>query len=112
MSADGDARALEHMIGAARSILSAMKGKKRAFAKDTVLQDAVIRRFEIMGEAARRLSRTFMEAHPDVPWKRIIGLRNFLIHAYDKVRVDEVLQVVEDTLPHVVRQLEALRTNG
>jgi len=73
-----------------------------AFFDSNLLQDAVIRQLEIIGEAAKRLSPSFRSACPGVPWKDIIGMRAKLAHDY--MTVD--LQAVWDT---VVRDIPALR---
>jgi uncharacterized protein with HEPN domain len=70
-------------------------GGRDQFLQSTMIQDAVIRNFEIMGEAAKQLSQDFKEANPDVPWRRIGGFRDVLIHAYHRVRLDEVWVYVE-----------------
>ena len=67
-----------------------------AFFADTKTQDAVIRNFEVIGEAVKNLSQTYKNAHPDVPWKRIAGLRDLLIHRYFGVKLDTVWKVIEE----------------
>ena len=97
------------ILDAARLILSFMRGVEReAFEQDLMRQDAVIRRFEIIGEGARRLSATFREAHAEVPWGALIGMRNRLIHEYDAVDLDLVWMVVQNELPLLIAQLEKL----
>jgi uncharacterized protein with HEPN domain len=55
-----------------------------AYLDSVLIQSAVERQLEILGEAARRLSDEFRQAHLEIDWRRIIGLRNILIHRYDE----------------------------
>lgn len=73
-----------------------------AFFADTKTQDAVIRNFEVIGEAVKSLSHAHRDAHPDIPWKRIAGLRDLLIHRYFGVKLETVWEVIE-------RELSGLR---
>jgi len=85
---------------AAQLALSYVEGvDQEAFSGDTQLQDAVIRRLEIIGEAARRVSDEMKEAHPEIPWLMMIGMRNRVIHMYDGVDMDLVWVTVRDDLP-------------
>jgi uncharacterized protein with HEPN domain len=87
-------------------------GRKRraGFLRDALLQDAVIRNIEIIGEAASRLSPEFAARHADVPWRDIVGMRHRLIHGYLKVNLEMVWQVVERDLPALAPKLRALLT--
>ncbi|MDY6782484.1 MAG: HepT-like ribonuclease domain-containing protein [Cyanobacteriota bacterium] len=72
------------------------------FERDRLLQDAIVRRLEIVGEAATRLSDEARQTLEHIPWRQIIGMRNIMIHQYD--RVD--LQLVRDTATQVLPQLD------
>ena len=78
------------------------------FQNDVVLQAAVIRWFEVIGEAASKLSPAFRAAHPTLPWSSIIGLRNILIHEYARVDLAKVWSIVQQDIPVLVTQLEPL----
>ncbi len=66
---------------------------------DPKTQDAVIRNIEIIGEAVKRLSAATREAHPEVPWSKIAGTRDRIIHGYFNVDLDIIWDVVETELP-------------
>jgi uncharacterized protein with HEPN domain len=74
---------------------------------DSVLvQSAVERQLEILGEAAGRISSDFRSTHSDIDWRRIIGLRNILIHRYDDIQQQVVWEVVVSNLVPLRTQLE------
>lgn len=73
------------MLIATRHIQAYMAGIDRSmFEQDTLRQDAIIRRIDIVGEAARRISAEFRAAHPDIPWQQMADMRNRLIHSMMK----------------------------
>ena len=78
------------------------------FEKDTQCQYAVIRAIEIIGEAASQVSEEFKESHPELPWRRIIGTRNRLIHGYGDIVLSLVWEVVETHLPALIKTIEPL----
>ncbi len=79
-----------------------------AYLDSVLIQSAVERQLEILGEAARRLSDEFRQAHPEIGWRRIIGLRNILIHRYDEIRQQTVWTTVVSELETLLTQLEIL----
>lgn len=106
---DRDLTYILDMVEAIRLALSYVEGvTKDEFLVDIQCQDSVIRRLEIVGEAARRVSTEFCLAHPELPWSEMIGMRNFLAHEYDDVDLDIVWRTVVGELPDVLVALEKL----
>jgi uncharacterized protein with HEPN domain len=79
-----------------------------AFADDELAQTAVIRWVEIIGEAVRGLSEEFRQAHPEVPWRQMVAMRNVLIHGYFDIDVDLVWSVAQNDLPKLGVQVRAI----
>ncbi|OQX23956.1 MAG: DUF86 domain-containing protein [Desulfobacteraceae bacterium IS3] len=71
---------------------------KAVFLRDTKTQDAVIRNFEIIGEAVKRLSETTRKLAHQVPWRLFAGFRDVLIHQYSGVDLSEVWLTIENDL--------------
>ena len=69
--------------------------------------DALLYEIVVLGEAARRLSPETRAAHPDVPWREIIGMRNRLIHGYAAVDRDIIWTVVTEDLPSLIASLQS-----
>lgn len=91
-----DRVSLEDIAAQARIIQQYLLGYTHdSFLGDSVRQDAVIRRLEIIGEAANRLSVEFCQAHLQVEWRVISGMRNFLIHACDAVDIEIVWKTAQ-----------------
>jgi uncharacterized protein with HEPN domain len=104
-----DAALLLDIVLAADDALAFVAGlDEPAFLASDLHQSAVIRKLEIMGEAAGKISKTFRAAHPNFPWAQMTGLRHRLIHDYGDVRLDIVWRVVSETLPGLVAALRPL----
>ena len=78
------------------------------YLQDENIQLLVERRIEIIGEAARRLSQTIREEHPEIPWRLIIAMRNLLIHEYDEIDQERIWRLVVEEIPVLVIQLKNL----
>ena len=78
------------------------------FFSDPQCQDAVIRRLEVMGEAARRLSEEIRTTLPSIPWSDIIGMRNLMIHEYDDIDLVIVWETIHNDLPPLIDSLKEI----
>jgi len=78
------------------------------FEKDELVRRAVERSIEIIGEACRCISEKFRLEHAEVPWKKIIGMRNLISHAYGDVDYAQVWAVVEKDIPALEQALKML----
>ena len=102
-----DTEYLVDILEAAKLALAYVSGKsKDEFLKDTQCQDAVIRRLEIIGEAARRISDETRAKYGKLPWKAMVGMRNVMIHEYDDIDLVIVWDTVQNDLPRLVAALE------
>ena len=106
---DRDTPYIGDIVGSARLVQAYLEGVTRdAFMRNGQLQDSVIRRLEIIGEAAGRVSASFRERHPTIPWSRMIGMRNRMIHTYDAVDLDIVWTTVQERIPELLALIEPL----
>ncbi len=97
------------IMEAAKLAVSYVEGlSKERFLRDPQRQDSVIRRLEIIGEAARRISPEMKDSLPPIPWSEMIGMRNLMIHDYDDVDLHIVWETVHRDLPRLIHLLEPL----
>jgi len=93
---------IEHILSSINSIQEYISGLSlETFLEDRKTQDAVVRQFEIIGEATKRISLDFRDNHPDIPWSRMAGMRNVLIHDYIDVNFEIVWKTANEDIPLV-----------
>ncbi len=78
------------------------------FQNNYMMQDAIIRNLEVIGEASRRLSTAFEQNHPEYPYAETVGMRNILIHEYDKIDLKRTWDTVTIDLPKLKEQVELI----
>jgi uncharacterized protein with HEPN domain len=102
-----DTARLWDMLDNAKAVASIVAGRSLVeFERDRTLRLATERALEIVGEAARHVSRTFQDAHPEIPWARIIGFRNLLAHEYGEILTARVWEIATRSVPELVALLE------
>lgn len=108
-TADRDNACLHDMMLAARQVSHYMDGVDRdRFDGDRMLQDAVVRQLTVFGEAAGGVSEERRALITDIPWHRVVGLRNRIVHDYRHVRLDIVWDVASNHIPELLVRLERL----
>ena len=97
------------ILNAARKVVRYCAGVRwEEFETNEILQDAVVRKLGIIGEAARRTSEDLRKAYPQIPWEDIIGMRNRLIHEYFRVDLRRVWDTVVDEIPELIQLIEPI----
>ncbi len=109
MSHHEDGVRLRHMLRYSREIITLTQGKARVdLERERLLNLALVRLIEIVGEAAYRVSPETRAGHPEIPWPQITNMRNRLIHGYDWVDFDILWQTVIEDIPELVAMLEVI----
>jgi uncharacterized protein with HEPN domain len=100
---------LRHMLDHAKEAVDLLAGKEKIdLASGRVLELALVRLVEIVGEAANRLSSEDQSRYPSIPWKAIVGMRNRLVHGYDAIDLDVLWDTVKVDLPQLIDELEQI----
>lgn len=103
---DDQVSLVDMLIYAREAVAMAGQTSLKDLEKDRVMQLAMQKLVEIIGEAANRVSEEVQQGHPGIPWPQIIGMRNRLVHGYDDVNLDILWKIVETDLPPLIQQLE------
>jgi uncharacterized protein with HEPN domain len=84
----------------------------QAFLRDVKSQDAVIRRFIVIGEAARRISPETRSRYPQLPWSEMVSMRNLVVHDYDDIDLPILWDTANQDLPKLIAMLEEIGVPG
>lgn len=104
----GDRSYLEHVLDAIERVESYTRTGKEAFIEDLMLQDAVVRNLEMIGEAVKNLSADTKAKQPEIPWREIAGMRDKMIHEYFGVDLSVVWDAVQNDLPRLRDSVRAI----
>ena len=75
---------------------------------DKQKQSAILHQIQIAGEATKRLSREFREQHPQINWSQIAGMRDIIVHQYDRLDFDIVWQVIQQSIPEMLEEIASV----
>jgi len=100
---------LEHILESIRKVEDFVNGiTQTEFDNSVLIQDAVIRNFEIIGEATKKISKQFTQLHSEIPWQDMAGMRDKLIHDYLDVDIEVVWKTVKSDLPHLKEMIQKI----
>ncbi|MEK7597028.1 MAG: DUF86 domain-containing protein [Patescibacteria group bacterium] len=101
---------LDHILEAINNIESYIKdtNSQEEFVADKKTRDAVLRSFQVIGEAANNLNEDFLNTQTDIEWEKVIGMRNFIIHEYFGVDLKIVWDTIKDDLPTFKENIKKL----
>lgn len=104
---------IEDILGSIKKIESYIKGLSyEQFIKEGMMVDAVIRNLEIIGEAAKNIPDKTREENPEIPWNKMIGLRNIATHAYFGVDLEIIWKIITENLPKTKNQIRKMLRNN
>jgi len=99
---------LKHILNSIVNIKEYSKVGYDNFMSQSIRQDAVIRQLEIIGEATKHISMELRDLYNEVPWRRIAGLRDVLIHDYMGVDLDAVWQITQKEIPKLEKYIRRI----
>ena len=101
---------IEHILDAINDIHESVKDiSKEKFLSNKDVQDANLRRLEIIGEAAKNLSNKLKQEYKEVEWNKIIGMRDKVIHGYFSVDLEIIWNIIKNDIPKLKKQIEKIK---
>ena len=109
MSKRSDKLLVEDILEASEKITRYLKGyTEKKFLHDEIVEDAVVRNFSIIGEAASKISSSFKKKYPDIPWKKLVGFRNRIVHDYIGVDYSVIWNIYKNNLSDLIKQFQEI----
>ena len=106
MKVRDDAVFVDDILGEARKVEEFINGMENGkFVKNELVRHAVERSLEIIGEASKSLSEDYRKKHPEIEWKKIIGMRNLISHAYSRINANALWEVAKNDIPKLRKSL-------
>lgn len=103
---------IDDILGSIEKIERYTEGKTfEAFSRNEIVIDAIVRNFEIIGEAARNIPEEIKGKYPFVEWKEMVGFRNVLIHDYFGIEVESVWDTVQNNIPILKKHVLEMKSN-
>ena len=100
---------INHILESIQKIERYVSGlSSHDFANNELVQDGVIRNFQVIGEATKNLSNDFRKTHTGIPWKKIAGMRDILIHDYLGIDIYSVWETIKKDVPDLKAELEKI----
>ncbi len=110
MTTHDDLPYVKHILDAIFDIKDSVEFlSKVEFKKNKDVRDACIRRLEVIGEASKNISEKLKAKYPEVVWKRVTGTRDIMIHAYFRVDLDIVWEIIQNDLPLLEKQMSQIK---
>ncbi len=106
---DRDAASLWDMLQAAAAVVEFTRDVSlERFRRSRLIRHAVERELEIIGEAARRVGEACRSQHAEIPWRRMVSLRNFIAHVYDAIDDERIWRLAREDVPPLIEQLRRI----
>lgn len=103
---------LDDMLSSMHQIRKYTKGMDfEEFKNSRITIDAVIRNFEIIGEASKHVPDSLKEKYPALPWKQMYGLRNYVTHEYFGIDLENIWEIITNNLPENIEDLSEIIKN-
>jgi len=108
-----DKSRLEHILESINYIFDFTQGLDfDGFKTDVKSQFAIIKNLEIIGEASYKLTNEFREQHPEVSWRKVIGLRHVLVHGYYQIKLEIIWEIIQNDLLSLKEKMQRLYDNA
>ena len=102
---------LQHILDAINEIETYIQGvEQEEFAKNSMMFNATLRQLEIIGEASNRITEDLLQDHPEIPWRKIIGLRNLVIHEYFGIDDLTIWSILKVNIPDIKTKVSVILT--